>query len=148
MELLCAGFFKTLAKAIDYLRDNPLAVMLLDIEMPEQKGLSLTSDMLDIPSDREIVFITAYNQYAIETFECNALDYIAKPLTARLLQKTIARKGNVAWSVKTQHKPHIRCFGSFELLVDEQAVAWRNTKAKEALALLVQRESMPVSWAP
>ncbi len=145
-EIDVLGLFESVSEARGYMQKNAVDVVFLDIEMPEQDGLMLAMDLLDINPDTEIVFLTAYNQYAIEAFECNALDYILKPITEKRLQKTIARLKRVVKPIQTQDKPYIRCFGSFELFVDEQAVTWRNSKAKEALAFLVHKKGIPVSW--
>ncbi len=48
----------------------------LDIEMPELDGLSLLSELKELPT---VIFTTAYNQYAIKAFELNAVDYLLKP---------------------------------------------------------------------
>ncbi len=140
------GLFETAAKAIDYLRNHAVDAVFLDIAMPEQKGLSLATEMLDIRPDIEIVFVTAYNEYAIEAFEISALDYILKPLTARRLQKTVDRIGKLVRPRQSEDKPYIRCFGSFALLVNGEAVTWRNSRALEALAFLVHKRGVPVSW--
>lgn len=142
------GLFETGAELKEYLRANRVDAVFLDIEMPEQNGMSLSEDILNIAPDAEVVFVTAYNQYALEAFEHCALDYILKPLTAKRLQKTIDRLQVIAESMRTKTNitPFVRCFGSFELYVNGKAVTWRNSKAKEALAFFVHKEGTPVDW--
>jgi len=51
----------------------------LDIEMPEVNGFFVSKEILKIDSNISIIFITAYDQYSVETLEANVLDYIMKP---------------------------------------------------------------------
>lgn len=52
-------------------------VIFLDIHMPEKSGFDLLEELTIVP---QVVFTTAYNQYAVKAFEVNALDYLVKPL--------------------------------------------------------------------
>lgn len=62
-------------------------VVFLDIEMPEKSGLQFAEEMLRRQSVCEIIFTTAYNQYAINAFRLSAIDYLLKPIDeAQLLQ--------------------------------------------------------------
>ncbi len=65
-------------------------VIFLDIQMPQISGLEMLS-MLDPDSMPQVVFVTAYDEYALQAFEDNAFDYILKPVAPGRLQKTIAR---------------------------------------------------------
>ncbi|CAM3810768.1 Transcriptional regulatory protein YehT [Vibrio aerogenes CECT 7868] len=65
-------------------------VVFLDIQMPQISGIELLS-MLDPETIPRIVFITAYEQYAIQAFENNAFDYLLKPVEEKRLHKTIER---------------------------------------------------------
>jgi two-component system LytT family response regulator len=65
----------TALKSISKVKPN---VVFLDIEMPEFSGFDLIGQLEDI--ECEIIFVTAYNQYAVRAFEVSALDYLLKPL--------------------------------------------------------------------
>lgn len=65
-------------------------VVFLDIQMPQISGIELLS-MLDPDTIPRIVFVTAYEQYAIQAFEDNAFDYLLKPIEEHRLHKTIQR---------------------------------------------------------
>jgi two-component system LytT family response regulator len=67
---------------------NPQLVF-LDIEMPEYNGFELLGFFRDI--DFEIIFVTAYNQYALKAFEVSAVDYLLKPVDSDLLIKAISK---------------------------------------------------------
>lgn len=63
-------------------------VVFLDVQMPIKTGFDLVNEL---ESDTEIVFVTAYDQYAIRAFEVNAIDYLMKPIYPERLRQTIER---------------------------------------------------------
>lgn len=65
-------------------------VVFLDIQMPKITGMDLIS-MLDPETMPHIVFVTAYDEFAIKAFEDNAFDYLLKPIEPCRLKKTIKR---------------------------------------------------------
>ncbi|MFT5879750.1 MAG: two-component system LytT family response regulator [Moritella sp.] len=73
-------------------------VVFLDIQMPQITGIELLS-MLDPETMPNVVFVTAYDEFAIQAFEDNAFDYLLKPVDPSRLQKTVARL------CKSNHKP-------------------------------------------
>ena len=66
-------------------------VVFLDIEMPGLNGFNVAEEILKIEPDILIVFITAYDEYAVKAFEVNAIDYILKPVTVERMKGTIGR---------------------------------------------------------
>ena len=73
---------KTLIEA-----SNP-DIIFLDIHMPGKSGFDLLEELSTVP---EVVFTTAYDQYAVKAFELNALDYLVKPLRDERFSKTIEK---------------------------------------------------------
>ncbi len=65
-------------------------VVFLDIQMPQISGIELLT-MLDQETMPYIVFVTAFDQYAIQAFEDNAFDYLLKPVDPQRLEKTLSR---------------------------------------------------------
>lgn len=65
-------------------------VMFLDIQMPQVSGLEMVG-MIDPEKMPQIVFLTAYEEYAVRAFEENAFDYLLKPIQEERLQKTLDR---------------------------------------------------------
>lgn len=72
--------------AINQHRPN---LVFLDIEMPEYNGFELLSFFRDV--DFEIIFVTAYSEYAVRAFEISAIDYILKPVEVDLLLSAMER---------------------------------------------------------
>ncbi|MBU7007979.1 LytR/AlgR family response regulator transcription factor [Phosphitispora fastidiosa] len=73
----------TLIKALDY------SILFLDIEMPGMNGLEVGAKVQEMPSPPHVVFVTAYDEYAVRAFEVNAVDYILKPFDEKRLTQTI-----------------------------------------------------------
>ena len=65
--------------------------MLVDIRMPKMDGIELARHVSRLEKPPVIVFVTAYDNYAVQAFELSAVDYLVKPLNAQeLLQKVAA----------------------------------------------------------
>jgi DNA-binding LytR/AlgR family response regulator len=65
-------------KAIEFLHDNPVDLVFMDISMPDVNGMELSKSLNNHPM---IIFTTAYTGYAVESYEINAVDYLLKPVT-------------------------------------------------------------------
>jgi DNA-binding LytR/AlgR family response regulator len=76
------------AAALEALEDRTPDFMFLDIQMPEMTGVEVARH---VAGRAHVVFVTAYDQYAIQAFETGAVDYILKPATDERLAVTIER---------------------------------------------------------
>src|SRR2546423_11364491 len=65
-------------------------VVFLDIQMPGLTGFEVARRMIDAETASHIIFVTAYDQHAIEAFEVNAVDYLLKPVDPARLEVAIA----------------------------------------------------------
>ena len=75
--LTLAGTCANAFEVIDFLANNPVDLLFLDINMPQLTGLDL---LKSLPNPPMVIFTTAYIQHALESFELNAVDYMAKPI--------------------------------------------------------------------
>ena len=75
-------------EALCAIRDAEPEIAFLDIRMPGLTGLELAAR---IESETHVVFVTAYDQYAVEAFDRDAVDYILKPVTDERLAKCVER---------------------------------------------------------
>lgn len=66
-------------------------LVLLDVQMPGRTGFEVARELVDRDDTPRVVFVTAYDQHAIEAFEVNAVDYLLKPVEPARLARTIAR---------------------------------------------------------
>ncbi|MBP2615194.1 DNA-binding LytR/AlgR family response regulator [Chryseobacterium jejuense] len=80
------GEFSNAPSALDFLKDNNVDLIFLDIEMPMVTGLEF-AEML--PKKSLIIFTTAYSQYALKSYELEAVDYLLKPIDPQRLEKAI-----------------------------------------------------------
>ena len=70
--------FREPLKAIEFLNREKVDLIFLDINMPDISGMQFLQTLSPRPL---IIFTTAYSQYAVESYELNALDYLLKPVT-------------------------------------------------------------------
>ncbi|WP_238555101.1 LytR/AlgR family response regulator transcription factor [Chryseobacterium sp. P1-3] len=80
------GEFSNAPSALEFLKDNDADLIFLDIEMPLVTGLEF-AEML--PKKSLIIFTTAYAQYALKSYELEAVDYLLKPIDPQRLEKAI-----------------------------------------------------------
>ena len=69
----------------------PVDVALVDIHMPEMNGMEFARHLAALERPPAVVFVTAHDQYAIEAFEVNAIDYLLKPVRAARLAAALAK---------------------------------------------------------
>ena len=71
------GTFKDAIVATEFLRDNTVDLIFLDIHLPKLKGMAFLKTLTHPPA---VIITTAYHQYAVEGFELNVTDYLLKPI--------------------------------------------------------------------
>ena len=79
------------ASAVEALAEHQPDVAFLDIRMPGLTGLEVATTAADASPRTRIVFVTAYDQYAIDAFDRGAIDYLLKPVKPERLDATVAR---------------------------------------------------------
>jgi two-component system response regulator AlgR len=66
-------------------------VALVDVQMPQMSGMELARHLAQLERAPAIVFVTAHNEYAVEAFEVNAIDYLLKPVRAQRLEAALRK---------------------------------------------------------
>ena len=79
------------AAALAKLADRRFDAIFLDVRMPELDGLELTRVLRRFESAPDVVFVTAYDDAAVDAFELRAVDYLMKPVARPRLEETLAR---------------------------------------------------------
>lgn len=87
-----------------FLKDNNVDLIFLDINMPLLNGLDFIKNLEIKPM---IIVTTAYDQYAIKTYELNVLDYLVKPIPFPRFMKSVNRALNVTKSNKSTDKSKV-----------------------------------------
>lgn len=78
-------------EAIDYARTNQVALAVLDIELGTASGLDLSRKLLEINPRTNVVFLTAYPDYALDAWDTDASGFMVKPLTADRVREQLGK---------------------------------------------------------
>ena len=128
--------FSSCSSALAYAAENSIDVAFLDINMRGIGGLGLAEKILELQPHCKIVFCTGYEEYAVSAFQLHVSGYLMKPITPEAVQKEIDHiKGIKA----TEKLLTIKCFGNFEVLYNDEILPFKRKKAKELLAVLIDR---------
>ena len=78
-------------EALRVIEEHTPDLIMLDVQMPGLTGFEVARRLLDTGIESQLVFVTAYDQHAIEAFEVNAVDYLLKPVEAERLETAVER---------------------------------------------------------
>ncbi|MBQ9333139.1 MAG: response regulator [Lachnospiraceae bacterium] len=129
--------------ALEYARNNPVDIALLDIDMPEMNGIALAAKLKNVQPSCAVIFLTAYAEYAVEAFALHASGYLMKPVSIERLTEEIEYSVAGARTLPSAHIT-VRTFGNFDIMVDGETVSFGRSKAKELLAYLVDRNGASI----
>ena len=128
--------FSSCSAALEYATDHTVDIAFLDINMRGIGGLGLAEKLIELQPRCKIVFCTGYGEYAVSAFQLHVSGYLMKPITAEAVQKEIDHIKGVRSNEKLLT---IRCFGNFEVFFNGEVLSFKRKKAKELLAVLVDR---------
>ncbi|MBO9596553.1 MAG: response regulator [Cohnella sp.] len=143
--LEAVGAFTSPIAALERFAELKPDAVFLDVEMPKMSGIELADKLLAIDEDVQVVFTTAYSNYAVEAFRVRAVDYLLKPVTpdglervaARLAKNHALRSEKMTPPIKPEHAS-VRCLGTFETrAADGRAMSWPTRKTEELFAYLL-----------
>lgn len=133
-------------KALDYVKDHPVDLAILDINMPEIDGIALAIRIKQMRPQTAVLFLTAYKEYAFDAFSVHPAGYLLKPVSLEELEAEIRLAFADAEPTPQSHV-QVRTFGEFDLMVDGNPVSFPRAKSKELLAYLIDRQGGTVSRA-
>jgi len=136
--------FSDSEEALEFVKDNPVDIAFLDINMRGMGGLALAEKIIAICPDCKIVFCTGYEEYAIPAFKLHASGYLMKPVSAEDVQAEI---DNIKGIRKNQKPLVAKCFGNFEVYAKGEKLTFKRSKTKELLAFLIDRNGAGVTVA-
>ena len=87
-ELELAGTAQNAFEAFCYIKEHPVDIVFLDIHMPDLNGIELARMLKTVPA---IIFTTAYSEYALESYEVSAVDYLLKPIALPRFMQAVAK---------------------------------------------------------
>ncbi|WP_240431924.1 response regulator [Paenibacillus aceti] len=144
VDIELAGSYMNPLEALAAARREVLHLAFLDIEMPEITGFELANQLLNIQPHIEIVFTTAFQEYALKAFEINALDYLLKPVSPDRLVITLQRIAKAAGELTDRGNEanaiQLNCFRNIHYVDADgttKSFACRTLKAPEIFAYLL-----------
>ncbi|TDF94776.1 BTAD domain-containing putative transcriptional regulator [Paenibacillus piri] len=135
---VCRTFLNPL-EAYEFVKENPIDIAFLDISMPGINGMTLSGLLLDHTSI-DVVFVTGYDDYAVQAFDMSALDYLMKPVTAQRLSKTLSRIRKGRRSMAVESRISVLLFNGLKIFQkgpDQAPLKLRSPKTEELFAFLV-----------
>ncbi|WP_299442965.1 LytTR family DNA-binding domain-containing protein [uncultured Aquimarina sp.] len=87
----CIHSFRNPIEALVYLKENPVDLLFLDINMPQLSGISFMKTLEKPP---KIILTTAYSEYAVESYEYQVADYLLKPISFERFLKSLLKIQN------------------------------------------------------
>ncbi len=138
--------FTRSGKAYKWCEDNPVDIIILDVNMPDINGIALVTKLREIKPDIRVIFVTAYEKYALDAFGVHADGYLLKPVKQETLTKEVEY---ILSDVNVESRDHIvvKTFGDFEVFVDGAPVTFSRSKSKELFAYLIDRQGRAVNRA-
>jgi two-component system LytT family response regulator len=85
-DLEIVGEAQNVDEALQGIRSLSPDLLILDVQMPGKDGFDLLNELDQVP---QVIFVTAYDEYAVKAFEVNALDYLTKPVDLNRLQTAV-----------------------------------------------------------
>lgn len=129
--------------ALKWAEKNPVDTAFLDMEMSEMHGIELAKRLKEIDRNIRIIFVTAFEQYALEAFEVDALGYVLKPYTREEIHRQL-EKAALMRSIPKK-KVEIQTIPDFTVTVNGNALYLGRAKPEELLALLVDHGTAGVT---
>lgn len=134
--------FSTCSAALAHAAEYQIDVAFLDINMRGIGGLGLAEKLIELQPRCKIIFCTGYEEYAVSAFQLHVSGYLMKPITAEAVQKEL----DYIKGIKVTEKLlTIKCFGNFEVFYNGKSLHFKRKKAKELLAVLVDRSGAGIS---
>lgn len=150
-DLKVMAKFRNPWEAAKYIDGNRVDIVFLDIHLPEINGIELAEKLVEKNPGIHIVFVTGHDEYAIQAFEINALDYVLKPVSVERLANTLDR---IREKIPAHNKKNVRksqlkieLFQRFAIISQDNKLInpnWRTTKVEQLFFYLLHRRDQVV----
>ena len=133
--------FTSPAAALEAVRDGRVVpeVAFLDIQMRGWTGLQLAAELRKLLPELEVVFVTAFPQYALDSYALHARGYLLKPVTEQAVREELDVINGAVRGAASEKALQVSCFGNFEVFRDGKPLIFPRAKSKELFAYLVCR---------
>lgn len=130
--------------AISFAENESCDIAFLDIKMRGMTGLEIAKRLKDINGRINIIFVTGYSEYSLDAFRLYASDYLLKPVDEEQVKRAVENLRNPL-NIPLKKKVRIRCFGNFEVFVNNDQLVFNRNKTKELFAYIVDRRGASCS---
>lgn len=113
-DLNLIGTAQNAAEAYAIVKQQKIDIVLLDIHMPDLNGIELARTLHDVPA---FIFTTAYSEYALESYEVSAVDYLLKPIAFPRFEAAIKKAIDKVDSLEKKSEPEEKPQGETSLQV-------------------------------
>ncbi|MDO5381114.1 MAG: response regulator [Eubacteriales bacterium] len=137
------NLFRKSEEALKWAQNHPVEVAFLDIQMPGINGIELAKRLKGIDRNIRIVFVTAYEQYALEAFGVDAIGYLLKPYFREDVEKELEKASYIG--SRPKKKIEIQTMPDLLVTVNGSPLHLGHTKHEELFALLVDRGDVGIT---
>lgn len=134
--------FAKARQALEYIRDHPIDIAFLDINMRGIDGITIAKALQDASPNANIIFCTGYTEYALDALGIHCSGYLLKPITETKVREALS---HLRHPLEPEKRVKFRCFGNFEVYCDNKPVWFKYNRTRELLAYLVDRNGVSVS---
>lgn len=124
--------------------DQKIDLAFLDVAMPIVDGIQLAKKLKKNNPTIKIIFVTAYNEYALDAFKVHAFGYVTKPVSENKIREEIEAL-STSIELKPTKKIQVKCFGNFEVFSNGEPLKFLYKKSKEVFAYLIDREGSAIN---
>lgn len=128
--------FRRASQALDYIRENPIDIAFLDIEMRGTNGITMAEILRTKNPKVNVIFCTGYSEYSLDAWNLDCSGYLLKPITEEKVRHAL---DNLRYPIPDQKRVSFHCFGNFEAYCDGVPISFKYNRTKEFLAYLVDR---------
>jgi len=115
------GEAENVDEGVTLIKETKPDLLFLDINMPEKDGFQLLEELDETPM---VIFTTAFDEYAIKSFEYNALDYLMKPINAKRFEAAIDKITERISLTKVQETPSQKLTESSQIFIKDGEQCW------------------------
>lgn len=129
-------------EAILFAESHECSCAFMDIEMGTMNGIFMARKLKDLQPHIHIIFVTSYENYALDAFAIHATGYLLKPVGIDEIQRELTF---LYGERKASKRIQVRTFGGFDVFVDGNLLSFGRAKSKELLAYLVDRRGSSIT---
>ncbi|TBL80701.1 BTAD domain-containing putative transcriptional regulator [Paenibacillus thalictri] len=129
-------------EAYEFAMEHPIDIAFLDISMPEISGMTLSGLLHEIDDTIHIVFVTGYEEYAIQAFDLDALDYLLKPVTMERISRTLSKAIKRTRTAVARSSMSVQLFNGLKIYrngPDPDPIMLRTPKTEELFAYIISK---------